>query len=132
MLKSHKDRYADIKDQEKNWFQRIGPIQKKFEFIKSWEQDGDHGEVEGLTDEDLNKVATLDDAWRAFQQGMWEAKNNIQKNFQDMKQEMESQISDLKSDVIENLKNFNKECPKAIVNKDNADKDENRRASDRI
>jgi hypothetical protein len=49
-----------------------------------------------------------------------------------MKQEMESQISDLKSDVIENLRNFQKECPKTVVNKDTADKDENRRANDKI
>jgi hypothetical protein len=77
MLKSHRERYADIKSQEKTWFGRIAPIKKKFEFIKGWEGDGDHGEVEGLTEEDNKKVDSLDDAWRTFQQGMWEAKNNI-------------------------------------------------------
>jgi hypothetical protein len=47
---------------------------------------------------------------------------------------MESSIADLKGDVGENLKNFNRECPRALENKNqyHADLDENRRAMDKI
>ena len=41
---------------------------------------------------------------------------------------MESQITDLKGDVTENLKTFNKECPRTIESKSNADLEETRKA----
>jgi hypothetical protein len=59
---------------------------------------------------------------------MQEANGIITRNFQEQKQEMESQISDLKGDVTENLKTFQKECPRAIESKNSADLEETRKA----
>jgi hypothetical protein len=45
---------------------------------------------------------------------------------------MESQITDLKGDVTENLKTFNKECPRAIESKSSANLEETRIAQEKI
>jgi hypothetical protein len=45
---------------------------------------------------------------------------------------MESQITDLKGDVTENLKTFTKECPRAIESKAAADLEETRKAQEKI
>jgi hypothetical protein len=132
MLKSHKQRHAEVRSQQEQWQNRLGPIKKKFEYIKGWEGDGESGEVEGLTEDDLRKVDTLDEAWRNFLIGMQEANGIITRNFQEQKQEMESQITDLKGDVTENLKTFNKECPRAIESKSNANLEETRIAQEKI
>jgi len=63
---------------------------------------------------------------------MQEANGIISRNFQEQKQEMESQITDLKGDVTENLKTFNKECPRTIESKSNADLEETRKAQEKI
>jgi DNA repair exonuclease SbcCD ATPase subunit len=65
---------------------------------------------------------------------MSEANQIITRNFQEQKQEMESQIADLKGDVSENMRNFKKECPRALENKNQyvADLEENRRANEKI
>jgi hypothetical protein len=132
MLKDHKARHSEVKSQQSNWQGRIIPIKKKFEYIKSWDGDGDAGEIEGLTEDDLKKVDQLDEAWKNFLQGMWDANQVITRNFSEQKAEMENQIGDLKSEVTENLRNFLKEQPKTIENKTAADLQENRRAQDKI
>ena len=120
--------YTEVEVIQGNLITFQTPIKKKFEYIKGWEGDGESGEVEGLTEDDIKKVDTLDEAWRTFLIGMQEANGIITRNFQEQKQEMESQISDLKGDVTENLKTFQKECPRAIESKSSADLEETRKA----
>jgi hypothetical protein len=57
---------------------------------------------------------------------MWEANQIITRNFAEQKAEMENQISDLKQEVNENMRTFNKECPRSIESKALADAEGNR------
>ena len=66
MLKEHKARHSEVKQQQPQWQARIIPIKKKFEYIKSWQDDGEGGEIEGLSEDDLKKVESLEEAWKNF------------------------------------------------------------------
>jgi hypothetical protein len=73
MLKEHKQRISDVRAQQDQWEARKGPIKKKFEYIKGWEGEGDGGEIEGLTEDDVKKVENLDASWTEFLIGLQEA-----------------------------------------------------------
>ena len=88
---------------------RIEPIKKKFEFITD-DNNIDIGNVE-LTDDDKNALASLDKSWKDFEIGMMEAKQIIQKTFQEFKQTMEEEMDEFKKTVEENLNNFRKMAP---------------------
>jgi len=57
-----------------------------------------NGTIE-LTDEDKAKLAGLDDAWAKYIKGLAEAQQIINKNYAELKAEMENTIDDFKKEV---------------------------------
>jgi len=79
---------------------QLEPIKKKFAFIMD-DGNNSNGTIE-LTDEDKAKLAGLDDAWAKYIKGLAEAQQIINKNYAELKAEMENTIDDFKKEVQEN------------------------------
>lgn len=60
----------------------------------------------GLTEEDKQRLSTLDDAWNKFNEGLGEAFQIINKSYISLKAEMDHTIDDFKKEVQENKRNF--------------------------
>jgi dynein heavy chain len=68
----------------------------------------------GLTEEDKQKLLTLDDAWNKFNEGLGEAFQIINKSYISLKAEMDHTIDDFKKEVLENKRNFQQQAPYAV------------------
>lgn len=75
-LKKNKDKYAEVKSKMKKLEDRRDPIRKKFQYIIDQEQDITIMSG-GLTEEDKIKLASLDEAWLKFREGLDEANQII-------------------------------------------------------
>ena len=71
-LKKNKDREAEVRSKLKKLDDRRDPIRKKFQYIIEQEQDITIMSG-GLTEEDKQRLSTLDDAWNKFNEGLNEA-----------------------------------------------------------
>lgn len=67
-----------------------------------------------LSEEDKNKLASLDELWGRFLKGMQEANTVILRDYQTLKAEMDSSIEDFKKSVQENRANFKQSAPFAV------------------
>ena len=70
--------------------------------------------MNGLTEEDKNKLALLEDAWIKFRDGLEESNLIIQKSYAQLKTEMDHTIDDFKKEVQENKKNFQNQAPYSV------------------
>ena len=104
-LKKNKDKYAEVKSKIKKLDDRRDPIRKKFQYIIEQEQDITIMSG-GLTEEDKQRLSTLDDAWNKFNEGLGEAYQIISKSLLSLKAEMDHTIDDFKKEVQENKRNF--------------------------
>ena len=68
----------------------------------------------GLTEEDKQRLSTLDDAWNKFNEGLGEAFQIINKSYISLKAEMDHTIDDFKKEVQENKRNFQQQAPYAV------------------
>jgi len=103
-LKQNKMRLAEVRANQPMLEARIEPIKKKFAFIMD-DGNNSNGTIE-LTEDDKNKLASLDDAWAKYIKGLAEAQQTINKNYAELKAEMENTIDDFKKEVQENRQNF--------------------------
>jgi hypothetical protein len=112
-LKKNKDKYAEVKSKIKKLDDRRNPIKAKFAYINEQEQDITIMSG-GLTEEDKQKLLTLDDAWNKFNEGLGEAFQIINKSYISLKAEMDHTIDDFKKEVLENKRNFQQQAPYAV------------------
>lgn len=111
-LKKNKERYNEVRAKQHLLEARIEPIKKKFAFI----QDDANSEstMTELSEEEKNKLASLDELWGRFLKGMTEANAVILRDYQTLKAEMDSSIEDFKKSVQENRANFKQSAPFAV------------------
>lgn len=88
----------------------------KFSFIMD-DGNNSNGTIE-LTDDDKNKLASLDECWQKYIKGIAEAQQIINKNYAELKAEMEIDIDDFKKEVNENRQNFKQNAPTAVDKND--------------
>ena len=81
------------------------------------DQNNLNGTIE-LTDEDKAKLVALDDAWSKYIKGLAEAQQTINKNYAELKSEMENTIDDFKKEVQENRANFKSNAPTMVDKND--------------
>ena len=70
--------------------------------------------MNGLTEDDKNKLGLLEDAWAKFNDGLEESNLIIQKSYAQLKTEMDHTIDDFKKEVQENKKNFQNQAPYSV------------------
>lgn len=68
----------------------------------------------GLTEEDKQRLAGLEDAWTKFNEGLSEAYGIINKSYINLKTEVDHSIEDFKKEVQENKRNFQQYAPYAV------------------
>lgn len=110
-LKKNKERYNEVRAKQHLLEARIEPIKKKFAFIQD---DANSESPNELSEEDKNKLASLDELWGRFLKGMTEANAVILRDYQTLKAEMDSSIEDFKKSVQENRANFKQSAPFAV------------------
>jgi hypothetical protein len=133
-LKRNKDKMEEVQQKLLILDNRRDPIKKKFEFLIS-EQDNDNERGQGntvsidITDEDKEKLASLDEAWEAFKIGLEDANVIIKKSFATLKSEMNNTLDDYKKEVIEKRKEFTNQAPYSV---DKVPEGNNQKARDKL
>lgn len=77
-LKKNKMRYQEVRNKQDQLQARLIPIRQKFAYITD---DSNDSNVTELTEDEKNKLASLDEEWNKFQKGLTDANQIIQKNY---------------------------------------------------
>jgi dynein heavy chain len=115
-LKLNRERLAQVRAEQGDLEAQLEPIKRKFGFIMD-DGNNSNGTIE-LTDEDKAKLLGLDDAWSKYIKGLAEAQTIINKNYAELKAEMENTIDDFRKDVQENRQNFKSNAYTAVDKND--------------
>jgi dynein heavy chain len=126
-LKRKREHLAQTRAEQSALEAKIYPIKMKFSFIMD-DGNNSNGTIE-LTDDDKNKLASLDENWTKYIKGLAEAQQIINKNYAELKAEMENNIDDFKKDVNECRQNFKQNAPTAV---DKNDEFNNQKALDKL
>lgn len=97
---------------------KINPIKQKFMFLTS-DDNSEHFDAQ-LTEEEKEQLKELDEAWKNFEKGLKDVKENIRIKFSEMKSSAEQQLDDFKKEILELRDSFTREAPKdkSIKNED--------------
>jgi hypothetical protein len=127
VLKQNRERLTQVRADQGLMEAKIEPIKKKFSFIMD-DGNNSNGTIE-LTDEDKQKLLTLDDCWAKYIKGLAEAQTIINKNYAELKAEMENTMDDFKKEVMDNRQIFKQNAPTTV---DKNDEFNNQKALDKL
>lgn len=114
-LKRNKARYAEVRAKQGQLEARLNPIRLKFNYIT--DDNNNDSNITELSEDEKQKLASLDDEWNKFQKGMTEAYGIIQKNYGEHKLEMDNTLEDFKKEVLDNKSTFKQTAPFAVDKK---------------
>jgi hypothetical protein len=111
-LKRNKARYTEVRAKQAQLEARLNPIRLKFNYIT--DDNNNDSNITELTEDEKQKLASLDEEWNKFQKGLTEANGIIQKNYGEHKLEMDNTLEDFKKEVLDNKSTFKQTAPFAV------------------
>jgi len=111
-LKRNKARYTEVRAKQAQLEARLNPIRLKFNYIT--DDNNNDSNITELTEDEKQKLASLDEEWNKFQKGLTEANGIIQKNYGEHKLEMDNVLEDFKKEVLDNKNTFKQTAPFAV------------------
>jgi len=111
-LKRKREQLAQVRAEQSVLEAKKQPIRMKFMFIMD-DANNSNGTIE-LTDDDKQKLNDLELNWEKYIKGLADAQQIINKNYAELKAEMENIIDDFKKEVQEKRTEFKQQAPTAV------------------